>query len=349
VDFSRILIDWYQKNRRDLPWRNTNDSYLIWISEVILQQTRVVNGIQYYERFVKRFPNLKALARSDLKEVLKIWQGMGYYSRARNLHETARTILNDFQGQFPHNYKEIRKLKGIGDYTAAAILSFSFNQSYPVLDGNVYRVLSRIFGKYVPIDSVDGKKEFREIAEKLIDRKSPGIFNQAIMEFGALQCIPGMPDCRNCPFSPNCIAFRKNDISGLPVKKKRISAKKRYFHYFHFDFPNRQVLIGNRGENDIWKFLYEFPMLEADALMDDPELRETKFFRQLLNGQRNTLLCNVKDYSHILTHQKIHARFFHFMVSDLNFVSSPYEKVSLDDLNKSYPLHKLMINYLENI
>ena len=349
MDFSRILIDWYQKNRRDLPWRNTNDPYLIWISEVILQQTRVVNGIQYYERFIKRFPDLKTLANADLNEVLKIWQGMGYYSRARNLHETARAIVDSLHGQIPENYEELRKLKGIGDYTAAAILSFSFNKSYPVLDGNVFRVLSRIFGNYAPIDSSEGKKAFRKLAEELIDNKSPGIFNQAIMEFGALQCTPGMPDCRPCPFSNHCFAFKKKAISGLPVKQKRNSLKKRYFHYFHFDFPNRQILIGKRGENDIWKFLYEFPMLEAGALINDLELTETTFFKQLLNGQSNAILHTVKDYSHILTHQKIHARFFHFMVSDLNFVSSPYQKVSLDDLNKSYPLHKLMIKYLENI
>lgn len=347
MEFSCILIEWYSGNKRDLPWRRTTDPYLIWISEVILQQTRVENGILYYNRFIQRFPDLESLAKADQNEVLKIWQGMGYYSRARKLHETARSILSIYKGNLPSDYKELRKLKGVGDYTAAAIASFSFNQTFPVLDGNVFRVLSRIFGIETPIDTVAGKKEFRVLAESFLDKNRPAIYNQAIMEFGALQCVPGTPDCTKCPFIYNCIAFQNKLISKLPVRGKKNFVKNRFFHYFHFILPDGTTLIYKRTGKDIWQSLFEFPMIEAQKLLGGNAILNASYFKELVNGAKVNSSNMVVDFTHKLTHQRINARFFQFEIYDFNFVSSLFQNMSLSTIRIEIPLHRLMVRYFE--
>jgi A/G-specific adenine glycosylase len=347
VDFSSIITDWYEINKRDLPWRKTVDPYLIWISEVILQQTRVENGISYYLRFTERFPDLKSLAEADQQEVLKVWQGMGYYSRARNLHETAEFIMKEYGGSFPDNYAQIRKLKGVGDYTVAAILSFSFNKPYPVVDGNVYRVLSRIFGVTSSIDTSAGRTEFKKLAESLINMNEPGIHNQAIMEFGALQCVPVNPDCNRCPLLKYCEAHQSGIIHKLPVRNRKAATRNRFFHYFHFILPQNMTLVKKRGPKDIWQSLFEFPMLEANRLLELDEISEREEFKKLINGSSIISLTAGSEFTHVLTHQKITARFFQLEVSDYNFVNSPYDHVSLSEIQEEVPLHRLMTKYFE--
>lgn len=234
MDFSTQIIEWYRTNKRDLPWRKTKNPYQIWLSEIILQQTRVEQGLSYYLKFIEKYPSIKDLANAPQDEVLKLWQGLGYYSRARNLHYTSKVITDKYKGEFPATYKEILDLKGIGEYTAAAISSFSFNLPYPVIDGNVYRVLSRVFDIDTPIDSTLGKKEFKELAYELINKNNPSEYNQAIMEFGALYCKPQSPDCENCIFTSTCLAFKTKKINELPVKSKKLKQKNRYFNYLVF-------------------------------------------------------------------------------------------------------------------
>ena len=232
--FSKTLINWYSVNKRELPWRQTIDPYYIWLSEIILQQTQVAQGLPYYVKFTEEFPSVFHLAKAQEGHVLKLWQGLGYYSRARNLHTTAKYIAAELKGEFPNNYKDLLKLKGIGDYTASAIASICFNKPEAVVDGNVYRVLSRYFGIDTPINSPKGAKEFKQLAQELIDKKDPATFNQAIMEFGATQCKPQSPDCTLCPFTSSCIAFNENRIIELPVKIKSGKAKKKYFNFFNY-------------------------------------------------------------------------------------------------------------------
>ena len=229
--FSEKIIAWYDQNKRDLPWRNTKDAYLIWLSEIILQQTRVDQGMDYYLKFAKEFPTVKHLAKADNEKVMKLWQGLGYYSRARNLHTTAKIISEKYHGKFPDEYSDILSLKGVGNYTAAAIASFAFNKPYAVVDGNVYRVLARVFGIESPIDSTQGKKEFETLATELLDRKKPASHNQAIMELGALQCKPVNPDCSICALNTMCFAYSKKRINELPVKAKKTKVRNRYFNY----------------------------------------------------------------------------------------------------------------------
>src|ERR1035437_3971325 len=235
-DFHKILTLWYQQNKRDLPWRMNNDPYSVWVSEIILQQTRIDQGTAYYLRFIRRFPDIESLANSSEEEVLKMWQGLGYYSRARNMHHAARQIMTEFNGRFPDSYNIIRTLKGVGDYTAAAIASISFGSENVVIDGNVYRVLSRIFGIATPIDTTNGKKEFSILAHSLLDKQNPGIFNEALMEFGALQCVPRNPLCIQCPFQDRCVALKNNQIDQFPVKSKQPKQKNRYFNYLFINY-----------------------------------------------------------------------------------------------------------------
>ena len=253
--FGEILIRWYQENKRDLPWRNTKDPYKIWISEIILQQTRVVQGYDYYCRFINRFPDVFALAEADEDEVMKYWQGLGYYSRARNLHEAARSIAG--RGVFPNTYEEVRKLKGVGDYTAAAICSFAYDMPYAVVDGNVYRVLSRWMGIEEPIDTVRGKKLFAALADELLERSVPALYNQAIMDFGAIQCVPSSPSCLFCPLSDSCVALQKGLVDALPMKQHKTKVTNRYFIYFYVR-AGEYTFLHKREAGDIWHNLYEF-------------------------------------------------------------------------------------------
>ena len=312
IDLSSQILNWYNHNKRDLPWRATSDPYKIWISEVILQQTRVEQGLSYYLRFVKRWPDVEQLAEASEQEVLKMWQGLGYYSRARNMLAAAKQILRDYNGVFPQTAAELKKLKGIGEYTAAAIASIAFEEAVPVIDGNVYRVISRIFDVEIPIDSSQGKKYFKELAENLLIKTNPGDFNQALMEFGALQCIPKSPDCEICPLQRSCLAFERKKVDQLPVKANKIKVRKRFLNYF--------VLIGqldsdcytflrHRKAGDVWQGLYDFPCIETSEKKDLYELENEAFFQSI-----KAIVQEVKPlpglHKHVLTHQHLMASFY---------------------------------------
>lgn len=342
-EFARLLIEWYHEHKRDLPWRNTNDPYLIWISEIILQQTRVAQGYAYYQRFIERFPNLESLAASEENEVLKYWQGLGYYSRARNIHQAAISV----NGVFPVKYEDILKLKGIGTYTAAAICSFAYNQPHAVVDGNVYRVLSRFFGINEPIDSGKGKKIFASLAHDLLDKIQPALYNQAIMDFGALQCTPLSPDCTVCPFKNRCFAFNHNMVSSLPIKQNKTKTSERFFYYLLIR-DNGNIYLNKRTENDIWKNLYELPLIESNtALAVDDFIRKQEFasiFKE--NSVVNVRLLN--KTKHVLSHRIIYADFYELDAQDIKMdFLSKYTRLNMADL-ELYPVSRLMHNFFEN-
>lgn len=265
MNFSNILIAWYLDNKRDLPWRATTNPYHIWLSEIMLQQTRVAQALPYYFAFSEAFPTVTDLANAPEDQILRLWQGLGYYSRARNMHATAKIIVEQHQGNFPNSYKELIKLKGIGPYTAAAIASFAFREAVAVVDGNVYRVLSRIFGIDTDIAKTEAKSIFFELAQTHINSQKPDLFNQAIMEFGALQCVPKNPNCGVCPFAATCFAFQNGQVANLPVKSKAKKARKRYFNYFVTSNNKQQIILQQRIQKDIWQKLYEFPLLETES------------------------------------------------------------------------------------
>jgi A/G-specific adenine glycosylase len=266
--FATILLKWNkEQNNRQMPWKGEKDPYKIWLSEIILQQTRVEQGLSYYQNFIKTFPDINKLAKAPDEKIFKLWEGLGYYSRCRNLIATARYIAKEKKGAFPDTYEEIVSLKGIGPYTAAAISSFAFNLPYAVVDGNVFRVLARLFGIDKPIDSTEGKKHFAALAEELLDKKQAGLYNQAIMDFGAVVCKPANPLCKTCVFKRTCSAFINKKVNELPVKEKKISIKKRWFYYLIMEYKN-EVLIQQRTAKDIWQQLYEFPIIESLKELD---------------------------------------------------------------------------------
>lgn len=303
--FSKKLVEWYLENKRALPWRDTTDPYKVWLSEIILQQTRVNQGLPYYEKFVTRYPNVKDLAAASEDEVLRCWQGLGYYSRARNLHKCAKTIV-DNGSTFPSTFEELKSLPGIGDYTAAAIASFSFNQAVAVVDGNVFRVLARVFGIQTPIDSPTGKKEFISMANELIDASRPDLHNQAIMEFGALHCTPVNPSCGDCIFKKTCVAKRQEMQSSLPVKEKNVKGRKRYFHYIVYRRDGK-LLMKKRSEKDIWLGLYDFPVIESPKPLSLKRIFSAHRDNYLLPDA--SLATVSETYRHMLTHQTIYSRF----------------------------------------
>ena len=288
--FSKKIINWYLQNKRDLPWRNTRDPYKIWLSEIILQQTRIEQGLPYYEKFVGTFPSISDLANAPEDKVMKLWQGLGYYSRARNLHFTAKTIAKEYKGQFPSEHANILKLKGIGDYTAAAIASFAFDAPYPVLDGNVFRIISRIYGIHDAIDSGTGKKIFMKKLHELMPPKEVASFNQAIMEFGALQCVPKNPKCTGCIFKNECYALANDKIDMLPIKEKKLVKKDRHFFYL-ISSDGKNTIIQKRSDKDIWHSLYEFPVFEKQI------------------KPRGKILFRSEIQKHLLTHQNIYYQF----------------------------------------
>lgn len=344
--FSGILLQWYAENRRDLPWRNTTDPYLIWISEIILQQTRVVQGMDYFIRFVDRFPDIRSLALADEDEVLNYWQGLGYYSRARNLHAASRDLMARFGGRFPESYEQVLSLKGIGTYTAAAICSFAWRMPYAVVDGNVYRVLSRVFGIDSPIDSPEGKKRFAELASGLLDREHPDLYNQAIMDFGALQCVPKSPECMFCPLKDKCVAYSQGKIDRWPVKSGKTIVKPRYFNYFHLRCGDR-LLITRRSAKDIWQNLYEFPMIETQRDLEWEELvKEESFLRLFQNVTDMNLLKQYPVFKHILSHRIIYARFYEIELSGFTSAFSSCTEVRESELG-NYAVPRLISLYLE--
>lgn len=303
---SDILLEWYAREGRDLPWRRTHDPYRIWLSEVILQQTRVAQGLGYYLRFTERFPDIASLAAASEDEVLKLWQGLGYYSRARNLLAAAREVMTRFGGEFPRNFEAVRSLRGVGDYTAAAICSAAYDLPCAVVDGNVYRVLARLYDLADPIDTTAGRRLFAELARQLLDERAPGRYNQAIMDFGATVCTPSAPRCEVCPLHERCLARQSGTVALRPVKQGRGTVRDRWFHYLHITSGDR-VLLCRREGRDIWQGLYEFPMLETPAAADFGSLLAQPRFGELLGGTAWQLLRTTPLAAHKLSHQTIHA------------------------------------------
>ena len=312
--FAKNLLRWYPLNKRDLPWRNTKDPYIIWLSEIILQQTRVAQGLPYFERFLSSYPTVGDLAAAPIEEVMRLWQGLGYYSRARNLHACARDVAYNKGGNFPTTYQDLLQLKGVGSYTAAAIASFAFGERVAVVDGNVFRVLSRYFGLEVDIGSTKGKKAFEALANEVISHSDPDEYNQAIMEFGSLQCTPKKPLCEDCPLASSCFAYKHNMVSQLPVKEKKTKISRRAFLYFHVNCGD-EILVKERGPNDIWQGLVDFPLEEMTSLEDldlnlSPLLTELQAFKPTIEFDPE------KNYKHILTHQKIFSNFVKLDIAD---------------------------------
>ena len=302
------IVKWYLDNRRPLPWRETSDPYRIWLSEVILQQTRVIQGLPYYQQFIKKYPSVRHLAKAPEQEVLRLWQGLGYYTRARNLHKCAKSIVSLHNARFPDNFQDLLKLPGVGHYTAAAIASLAFEQRVAVLDGNVFRVLSRVFGIETPINSPQGRKQFAQLANVLIPDSMPGLHNQAVMEFGALFCTPRNPRCTLCPLKSGCVAYRQNLVRLLPVKKPGKKSRHRYFHYLVVEKQN-SILMRKREEKDIWNGLFDFVLIEKDRPVKLQQLMAEKPHRKWF--QKMDAVSISKVYKHILTHQTIHCRFIH--------------------------------------
>ena len=341
MKFSNTLIYWYLQNNRELPWRKTKNPYFIWLSEIMLQQTRVAQGIAYYLKFTSTFPTIFDLAKADESTVLKMWQGLGYYSRARNLHFSAKLIANEFNGEFPSTYNEIIKLKGIGDYTASAIASICFDEPTAVVDGNVYRVLSRYFGIKTPINSSAGIKEFKILAQSLIDKNKAGTFNQAIMDFGALHCKPQNPLCETCPFSDSCFALEKKLTKELPVKEKKVKVRKRYFNFLVIKTKDNRTILSERKGKGIWQGLYQFPLIESDKTINKEELILSEDFTNLFPSKTTLSLFNSKEIIHKLSHQHLHTQFW--IIETKN---SPEININWSEIEK-YPVPILIANFLE--
>jgi A/G-specific adenine glycosylase len=338
--FSEILIFWYLKNNRDLPWRKTKNPYFIWLSEIMLQQTRVAQGMSYYLKFTENYPTVSDLANASETEVLKMWQGLGYYSRARNLHFTAKYISKELNGKFPSTFKEIIALKGIGDYTASAIASICFDEPTAVVDGNVYRVLARYFGIQTPINSSAGIKEFKELAQSLLDKNQSGTFNQAIMDFGALVCKPQNPLCDECPFSKSCVAIQKNLTKDLPVKEQKIKVKKRYFNYLVVTTNDDKTILTQRNDKGIWQGLFQFPLIETDKSVNEKELILSKEFLDLFPEETTISLFNPKEIIHKLSHQHLYTHFWIVETASNQNAKIPWKTV------QSFPVPVLIANFL---
>lgn len=345
MTFSNELRQWYRSNKRDLPWRQTTDPYRVWLSEIILQQTRVDQGISYYRKFVRSFPDVHHLAKASEDQVLKLWQGLGYYSRARNLHATAKLISSHYNGKFPGNYTELLNLKGIGPYTAAAIASFCFDEPRAVVDGNVYRVISRIFGLSDFIDTPQGKRIFQQKANELLDTSNPGEHNQAIMEFGAIHCTPRTPNCNSCPFNKVCVALQTESIAGLPQKSKKQKVKEVFFNYLVFR-SQEHLWIKKREGNGIWQNLYDFPMMETDKAKENSWVARESSVRYGNEGELKPKPAS-KEYTHLLSHRKIHARFF-----IIQSTPEPSDSEKLIKIHKSeigeYAVPRLIENFLDD-
>lgn len=337
------LISWYKKNKRDLPWRNTNDPYKIWLSEIILQQTQVVQGLNYYIKFTENFPTVLDLAKAPEDKVMRLWQGLGYYSRARNLHVAAKAIKLNHKGKFPNTYDSIKELKGVGDYTAAAVASFAFDLPHAVVDGNVYRVLSRLFNIETAINSTQGKKDFQLLADELMNKKQPALHNSAIMEFGALWCKPQNPKCEDCPLQAQCLAFQNKTVAQLPVKDKKVKLKNRYLHYFIFNYKN-SVYIQKRTEKDIWQNLYEFYLIETAQPEPAEVLLKDKTLKKIIKKFKVISISTAKK--HVLSHQHLYATFYEIAIK--NPINSKFLiKVKRDNLN-NYGMPQLINKYLKS-
>ena len=343
--FSETLLEWYGLNKRDLPWRESKDPYIIWLSEIILQQTRVEQGLPYFLRFVDRYPDVLSLANADEDEVLKLWQGLGYYSRARNLHQAAKQIRDDYEGIFPDRYEDVLSLKGVGAYTAAAIMSFGYRKHYAAVDGNVYRVLARIFGIDDFIDTSRGQKIFQELASKLQSRAYPDLHNQAMMDFGALQCTPASPSCIECPFKDKCFAFNSGEVGALPKKRGKVLVKDRFFNYLDICAKGHRHLR-KREYKDIWKGLYEFPLIETNTNISFDELVKMRDFKDLMDESSRFDLEFTHSCKHVLSHQVIHANFYRIKTEI--FENENFEDIPIDSIDE-YAVPKMIENYLKKL
>lgn len=346
-NFAAILLKWNRdKNKREMPWKGEKDPYKIWLSEIILQQTRVEQGLQYYQNFIKTFPDVHRLANAPDKKVFKLWEGLGYYSRCKNLLASARFISKDLKGNFPSTYDDIKNLKGVGPYTAAAISSFAFNLPYAVVDGNVFRVIARVFGIAAATDSTEGKKFFTSFANELLDKKQAGLYNQAIMDFGATVCKPISPLCSDCVFKKNCFAFQNNKINELPVKEKKISIKKRWFYYLVVQHEN-EILIRERTEKDIWQHLFEFTLVETGKEEELKAILLSKTVKKLLTNYKFETIAVSSLLKQQLTHQLIYGRFIHLRVSEKPAVTNNCIWVKKEKLN-NYAFPKFITQYLNS-
>lgn len=313
--FTRLLLQWNrEENTRKMPWKGEKDPYRIWLSEIILQQTRVDQGLNYYNRFIQTFPDIHSLARARDEKVFKLWEGLGYYTRCRNLLATARFISKELNGKFPDNYHAIKSLKGVGSYTASAISSFAFNLPHAVVDGNVFRVLARVFGINKPVDTTEGKKYFTALAEELLDKDQPGIYNQAIMDFGAVMCKPANPLCTTCNLRKNCYAFQHNKISQLPIKKKKIRITTRWFYYLVMR-DRTTVALRQRVEKDIWHSLYEFPLIETKKETPLKAILQIAHENKWVGKNDFEVTSVSAEIKQQLTHQLIRARFIEIRAS----------------------------------
>lgn len=340
--FTQTLLEWFDRNGRELPWRETKNPYLIWISEIILQQTRVAQGMDYFQRFVNRFPDLDSLAAAHEDEVMKYWQGLGYYSRARNLHAAARSM----NGTFPKTYEGVRALKGVGDYTAAAICSFAYDMPHAVVDGNVYRVLSRYFGIDVPIDAPAGKRLFAQMAAELLSPSRPADYNQAIMDFGAMQCTPQSPDCAACPLMESCLACREERVQQLPVKQHKTKSSNRFFNYIYVR-TGAYTYINKRTGNDIWKNLYELPLIESEAELTPAEFMALPQLKAwIADGEEVTLNLLRSGVKHVLSHRVIYANFYELLLPDDSRSFAAFQKVPVEALGQ-YAVPRLIHAFLE--
>jgi A/G-specific adenine glycosylase len=343
--FTRALLSWNTNcNNRQMPWKGEKDPYRIWLSEIILQQTRVDQGLEYYNRFIKTYPSIQQLAAAPDEKVFKLWEGLGYYSRCKNLLATARHIANNLQGHFPDKYQDILQLKGVGPYTAAAIGSFAFNLPHAVVDGNVFRVLSRYFGITTPIDSTEGKKIFTQLAGELLHLPSPGLYNQALMDFGATVCKPQLPECSTCILNKQCKAFVNNAVSQYPVKEKSIVKKTRWLYYI-LAWHNNTVYVRKRTSKDIWQNLYEFMLIEQTEAADVMAILPDALVKQINNNHCQVLhISNL--YKQVLTHQTIYGQFISLQCTKAPGITG-YEKVTKAALQQ-LPFPKFISNYLKD-
>jgi len=345
MNLSDELIQWYFKNKRDLPWRNTTNAYIIWLSEIILQQTRVEQGMPYFHRFLEKYPNVKAFAAADEGEILKLWQGLGYYSRGRNMLKTARQVVDEFGDEFPVKYEQLIHLKGIGEYTASAISSFSSNQAKAVVDGNVFRVLARYFGINEPINSTKGKKLFQDVANDILSKENPGLHNQAMMEFGAMLCKPKNPDCNICPVRSDCYAYTNNVIAELPQKLKTVKIRERFLNYIVVT-DGDTILMNKRDEKDIWANMYDFPLFESSHRLTAEEVLLLPEFRSYF-GENNLIINNYPIKKHVLTHQHLHAQFIHISNQPIKLE----QKWFYTDVNilKKIAMPKIIFIFINNL
>ena len=343
MSFSHKILDWYHTHKRELPWRETRDPYKIWLSEIMLQQTRVVQGMPYYHRFLEAFPTVYDLAQAPEEKVLKLWQGLGYYSRARNLHATAKMVVEQFGGEFPRTYKDLKSLKGVGDYTASAIASFCFNVPEPVVDGNVYRVLARYFGVDLPINSPSGIKYFKELAREVMDAEQIRDYNQGIMEFGAIQCAPKKPYCLLCPLNEGCVALKENKVDNLPIKNNKTKVRVRHFNYLvYLDIHNNTLLEQRKGKG-IWQNLYQFPLVESEKEMNPDEMEHYLKSESNLQLLDMATLYNPEPIVHKLSHQHLHTKFWIVKSSDILEEGTAWEEVT------QFPVPVLIADFIRTL